>query len=76
MSSFKIEIVKQQKMTPMDPPVAVAPQLKMNIGSMQCLNYPIETLLNIISAHFDDEPCPANYVVKALKVISVSLKDE
>jgi hypothetical protein len=39
------------------------------------MNYPIEILSEVITSHFDDLPCPANLVTKALKIISISLKD-
>lgn len=40
------------------------------------MNYPIEILVQVLSAHFEEDHCAANLVVKALKVISISLKDK
>lgn len=76
MNAFKVELVKPQPFPSSAPFLKPPPKLAINIESIVCLNYPIETLIQVLSAHFDEEPCAAGLVVKALKVVSISLKDK
>jgi hypothetical protein len=76
MNCFKLSTIKQQPTLPAVSSSAPPPPLTLAIQSIRTLNYPVEALIQVIESHFEAEPCPALLVARALKVISVSLKDK
>lgn len=77
MNTFNIQLIKSQPPNPPTlPSCKPVPKLSLGLESIVCMNYPIEILVQVLSAHFEEDACAANLVVKALKVISISLKDK